>query len=86
MLVERLILEELRRAPAHGYVLKGALERRGVPVAASTVYGALRRLERDGVLSARWQEGRRRRVYRLTRLGQEVLRLRRLELRSVARR
>ena len=85
MLIERLILEELRRSPAHGYPLKGALERRGVRVVAGTMYGVLRRLERDGVLSGRWQDGRRRRVYRLTRLGEEVLRLRRLELRSATR-
>jgi DNA-binding PadR family transcriptional regulator len=82
MVVDRLILEELRRAPAHGYVLARALARRGVKVAPSTVYGALRRLERDGVLDGRWQDGRRRRIYQLTRLGEEALRVRRLEIRS----
>jgi DNA-binding PadR family transcriptional regulator len=85
MLVDRLILEEVRRGPQHGYALGRALARRGARVAPSTVYGALRRLERDGVLRGRWEDGRRRRVYRLTRFGEETLRLLRLEIRSVAR-
>jgi DNA-binding PadR family transcriptional regulator len=84
MLADRLILEELRRTPAHGYALGRALERRGTRVAPSTVYTTLRRLERDGILHGRWQDGRRRRVYRITRLGEEVLRVRRLEVRSTA--
>ena len=86
MLLDWLILEELRRAPAHGYALRGALARRGARVAGSTVYAALRRLERDGALAGRWQDGRRRRVYRITRAGEEVLCVRRLEVRSFARR
>jgi len=74
-MVDRLILEELRRAPAHGYAISTALARRGVRVARSALHGALRRLERDGVVVGRWQDGRRRRVYRLTRAGDEALRL-----------
>jgi len=85
-MVDRLILEELRRAPAHGYAISTALARRGVRVARSAVHGALRRLERDGVVVGRWQDGRRRRVYRLTRAGDEALRLRRLEFHSLSRR
>jgi DNA-binding PadR family transcriptional regulator len=86
MLVDTLILEELRHAPAHSYALRRALERRGTSAAPSTVYGTLRRLERDGIVHGRWQDGRRRRVYRITRLGDEALRVRRLEVRSIARR
>jgi DNA-binding PadR family transcriptional regulator len=86
MLVDRLILEELRRAPAHGYELKARIGRRGVHVSPSTVYSALRRLERDRILSARWQDGRRRHVYRLTRLGEEALFVQRLEIRSIGHR
>jgi DNA-binding PadR family transcriptional regulator len=71
-MVDRLILEELRRAPAHGYAISTALARR--------------RLERDGVVTEKWQDGRRRRVNRLTRAGDEALRLRRLEVRSLSRR
>ena len=85
-MVDRLILEELRRAPAHGYAISTALARRGLQVARSAVHSALRRLERDGVVTGKWQDGRRRRVYRLTQAGDEALRLRRLEVRSLARR
>jgi PadR family transcriptional regulator PadR len=40
-----------------------------------TVYPALHRLERVGFLSSRWDEtqGRRRRVYELTRVGRRAL-------------
>ncbi len=40
-----------------------------------TVYPALRRLERDGLLRSRWtaRTGRRRRVYQLTDGGQRAL-------------
>ncbi len=85
-MVDRLILEELRRAPAHGYAVSTALARRGLHVARSSIYASLRRLERDGVVTGRWQDGRRRLVYRLTHAGDEALRLRRLEVRSFARR
>jgi len=85
-MVDRFILEELRRAPAHGYAISTALARRGLHVARSSLHSALRRLERDGVVEGKWQDGRRRRVYRLTRAGDEALRLRRLEVRSLARR
>jgi DNA-binding PadR family transcriptional regulator len=85
-MVDRLILEELRGAPAHGYAVSTALARRGVQVARGSVHGALRRLERDGIVTGKWQDGRRRRVYRLTRAGDEALRLRRLEVRSLGRR
>jgi len=85
-MVDRLILEELRRGPAHGYAISTAFARRGLRVARSSVHTALRRLERDGVVTGRWQDGRRRRVYRLTRAGDEALRLRLLEVRSLARR
>ena len=53
-------------------------------VAGGTVYSVLRRLERDGLLTAKWQNGRRRRVYRITRAGREALHVRRLELRMPA--
>ncbi len=84
MLLDRVILEELAQAPAHGYALRAALARCGVRVAPSSIYSALRRLERDGILTGRWQDGRRRRLYRLTRSGDEALRVRRLEVRSLA--
>jgi PadR family transcriptional regulator PadR len=83
-MLDGLVLEEVTRAPAHGYALRRSLARRGIDVAASTLYTVLRRLERDGLLTAKWQNGRRRRVYRVTGAGREALRVRRLELRSSA--
>src|SRR5262249_13387948 len=52
--LDLLILEELSRAPAHGYALNRAFGRRRLRVAPSTVYTALRRLERDGLITGRW--------------------------------
>ena len=85
-MVDQLILEELRRAPGHGYAISSALARRGMRVARSSIHSALRRLDRDGVVAGKWQDGRRRRVYRLTPAGDEALRLRWLEVRSAGRR
>jgi DNA-binding PadR family transcriptional regulator len=85
-MVDELVLAELRRAPAHGYAVSNALERRGSSTARSSVHRALRRLERDGLVSGKWQDGRRRRVYRITRAGAEALRVRALEVRSSTRR
>ena len=49
MVVDRLVLEEIDRAPAHGYAVSRALARRGANVARSSVHSALRRLERDSL-------------------------------------
>jgi DNA-binding PadR family transcriptional regulator len=83
-LLDGLVLEEVTRAPAHGYAVRRSLARRGIDVAGSTVYAILRRLERDALLTARWQNGRSRRVYRVTGAGREALHVRRFELRSSA--
>jgi DNA-binding PadR family transcriptional regulator len=85
-MVDRFILEELRRTPLHGRAVTNALARRGLRFARSAVHAALRRFERDGLVVGSWQDGRRRRVYRLTHAGDEALRLRRLEVRSWGRR
>ena len=69
-----LLLATLREGPLHGY---GVVERlRGTSegafdLAEGTVYPALYRLERQGLVSSRWDDAgaRRRRVYRLTRRG-----------------
>ncbi|MGH9162111.1 MAG: PadR family transcriptional regulator, partial [Vicinamibacteraceae bacterium] len=52
-----------------------------------TLYPALHRLERAGLLSSRWSEvnGRRRRVYQLTARGQRALVERHDEWRAFAR-
>jgi DNA-binding PadR family transcriptional regulator len=55
-------------------------------LAEGTIYPALHRLERDGLLSSSWsvESGRRRRVYRVTRAGRSALRVRRKEWKSFA--
>jgi transcriptional regulator len=87
--VDLLILATLRSGPLHGYGIveklrdesEGAFE-----LAEGTVYPALYRLERGGLLSSRWTraQGRRRRVYRLTRRGRAELERERKEWKSFA--
>lgn len=82
--LDLLLLATLAKGPAHGYRL---IERIREDTAASfdlqegTVYPALHKLERDGLLASRWSdgEGRRRRVYRLTRRGRSALERERAE-------
>jgi PadR family transcriptional regulator, regulatory protein PadR len=76
--VDLLLLATLERAPAHGYRVVEALRERSqgaFDLAEGTVYPALYRLERGGLVTSRWQvvEGRRRRVYELTKAGRTAL-------------
>lgn len=76
--VDLLLLSTLAEGPTHGYGLVEALRDRSGGVfdlAEGTVYPALYRLERQGLVTSRWEEGRtrRRRVYRLTRRGRTEL-------------
>ena len=76
--VDLLLLATLRQGPLHGYAVVERLrdESQGAfDLAEGTVYPALYRLERAGLLASRWTtaEGRRRRVYRLTRRGRAKL-------------
>jgi PadR family transcriptional regulator PadR len=76
--LELLLLSALEAGPAHGYGLierlradsEGALD-----FAEGTIYPALHRLERDGLLESAWDEAsaRRRRVYSLTPRGRAEL-------------
>jgi PadR family transcriptional regulator PadR len=76
--VDLLLLATLRRGPLHGYgiveKLRGASEG-AFDLAEGTVYPALYRLERAGLLASKWTSttGRRRRVYRLTKRGRDKL-------------
>ena len=88
--LDALVLAALEREPAHGYAIIKRLQRRSDDVfrlPEGTVYPALHRLERDGLVKSRWtsDSGRRRRVYRLTRSGGEVLAVRRLEWKAFSR-
>jgi PadR family transcriptional regulator len=88
--LDALALAAVEYAPAHGYEIIDRLRRRTADVLRvpeGSVYPVLHRLERDGLLKSRWTvvNGRRRRVYRLTRMGQEALAVRRLEWKTFAR-
>lgn len=72
--LDRLLLAVLADAPGHGYELSQRLTARsggelGVP--EGSLYPALHRLERGGLVASAWSDGggRRRRVYRLTAAG-----------------
>jgi PadR family transcriptional regulator PadR len=77
--VDLLLLSTLEDGPAHGYRLVDTLRESSEGVfdlAEGTVYPALYRLERQGLVESNWEEGRtrRRRVYRLTSDGLAQLR------------
>jgi transcriptional regulator len=76
--LDALILAVVEREPAHGYAILERLRQTSGGVfdlPEGTLYPALHRLERAGLLASRWAEhaGRRRRVYRVTRRGRRVL-------------
>jgi PadR family transcriptional regulator PadR len=87
--LDSLILAVLATGPAHGYAIIEELRTRSggtFTLPEGTVYPALHRLERAGLLASTWSDaaGRRRRVYRLTRSGRRDLGLRKDEWRSFA--
>ncbi|MEY2399138.1 MAG: PadR family transcriptional regulator, regulatory protein PadR [Actinomycetota bacterium] len=76
--LEPLLLGVLKRKPAHGYaVIAGLRERSGgeFDLPEGTVYPALHRLEKQGLVDSHWEvvDGRRRRVYSITGAGANVL-------------
>jgi transcriptional regulator len=80
--LDLLILSVLSSDPGHGYLVVERLKDRssGVfGVGEGTVYPALHRLERGGLLASSWStvDGRKRRVYRLTARGRRELSTRR---------
>jgi PadR family transcriptional regulator PadR len=82
--LDPLILATIAEDPAHGYAMLQRLKQRSggtFDLAEGTIYPALHRLERDGLLSSSWstEGGRRRRVYRLTTAGRSALGARRRE-------
>jgi DNA-binding PadR family transcriptional regulator len=84
--LDPLILATIADQPAHGYAIVQRLaERSGgaFSLAEGTVYPALHRLERDGLLSSSWsaEHGRQRRVYSITPTGCTALQARRREWR-----
>ncbi len=76
--LDSLVLSVLGTGPAHGYGVVAELRRRSqgeFDLPEGTVYPALHRLERQGLLDSAWsvEGGRRRRVYRLTTAGARAL-------------
>lgn len=76
--LELLLLAELDRGPGHGYALIERLRDRSAGTfdfPEGTIYPALHRLERGGMLTSEWSSGkaRRRRIYSIRRHGRAVL-------------
>jgi PadR family transcriptional regulator PadR len=73
-----MLLALLGQAPAHGYAIVEGLRRRSggaFDLPEGTIYPALHRLERAGLLRSRWQTRkgeRRRRVYAITPAGRRA--------------
>jgi PadR family transcriptional regulator PadR len=85
--VDTLLLSALEAGPAHGYGLAELLRERSdgaFDLPEGTIYPSLYRLERRGFVASRWEtsDGRRRRVYRLTRSGTKELERQRAEWQS----
>lgn len=79
-----LVLISLTDSPKHGYALiKDIAEFGGVRLGPGTLYGALAKLERAGLVEALPEEDRRR-PYRITGAGQEFLRERLAESARIA--
>jgi transcriptional regulator len=77
--LDMIVLAALAAGPAHGYGIIQEIRRRSggaFDLPEGTVYPALHRLEKAGLLSSRWttgESGRKRRVYALTRRGNRAL-------------
>jgi len=88
--LDLLLLAAVHARPAHGYAIAETLRARSTgafDLPEGTLYPALHRLERAGLLSSLWSEvgGRRRRVYQLTQKGHRALAKRQGEWRDFAR-
>jgi PadR family transcriptional regulator PadR len=88
--LDLLLLSAVEAGPAHGYVLIERLRNESDGVLdfpEGTIYPALHRLERGGLLSSSWDEtgARRRRVYALTSRGRTELSRQRESWRAFAR-
>jgi PadR family transcriptional regulator, regulatory protein PadR len=77
--LDMLILRTLLFGPIHGHAIAKSIERTSEDVLRvdhGSLYPALQRLERRGLLSARWgtsENNRRARYYRLTAAGRKQL-------------
>jgi DNA-binding PadR family transcriptional regulator len=76
--LDPLLLAVVAGRPAHGYAIISSLREQSegaFDLPEGTVYPALHRLERTGLVRSHWSEGvgRRRRVYELTGAGATAL-------------
>lgn len=77
--IEPLLLFLIAELPMHGYQLIKELEKRSqgyFRFRASTIYSALRRLEKKGLLLSSWEQvaqRQKRRCYELTEKGHRIL-------------
>jgi len=76
--LDAILLAVLDDEPRHGYAIIDAVQRRtdgALALPSGTVYPALRRLERAGLVESAWSTvcGRERRTYRLTPTGRQTL-------------
>jgi transcriptional regulator len=88
--LDMLLLAAIHPEPAHGYAIAERLRGRSAgafDLPEGTLYPALHRLERNGLLASRWSEvqGRRRRVYQVTRKGTRALAKHQEQWRSFSR-
>lgn len=87
--LDLLLLAVVEDGPKHGYAVIEELKRRTgdtLAVPEGTVYPALHRLQKAGLLASTWDDssGRRRRVYSLTGGGRRAVRDKRLEWQAFA--
>src|SRR5215208_6500816 len=88
--LDGLLLAALEAGPLHGYAVMEALRAGSggrVDLPTGTVYPALHRLERAGLVRSRWstEGGRRRRTYELTPAGKQGARHGAIRLAGVLR-
>jgi transcriptional regulator len=87
--LDALILAVLEREPLHGYAVMEALQVSSggaLDLPTGSLYPALRRLERAGLVESEWStvSGRRRRTYQLTATGSRALATERTKWRDFA--
>lgn len=81
-MLELLVLRGIQRGPQHGYALARWIEQRsegGLVVEEGSLYPAVHRLERVGLLRGEWgvsESGRRAKVYSITESGRKELKAR----------
>lgn len=88
--LDLLLLSALQAEASHGYGVMERVRRASggrFDYPEGTIYPALHRLEEEGLLRSRWDvtEGRRRRIYEVTRRGDEALAGRKRDWQEFAR-